>query len=181
MRYAAAALVLILAVTGLLFAWRGYTTHLDAQGYARGVAETTAAYVKRDNAQLQAALTALHAAEVRARTVEDEQAAALARAKAAYTKGIEDERKALARMRAGTLVLRDPGRQTGPGATLGSGITASTPGPARCGDDGAARAGLSAEGAEFLVSEAGRADTVVRQLTLCQARVVSDLAACASP
>ena len=46
----------VVAITGLIFAWRSYTGSLVKQGYDRGVAEVRAEVANRDNKQLERAL-----------------------------------------------------------------------------------------------------------------------------
>jgi hypothetical protein len=183
--YLAGAVLLTGALTGLVVAWKSYTTGLDRIGYDRGVAETTAAYQKRDNVALQAALAAQQRAEVRADQAERDAAAAQSVASSNYLKGVDDGRKKTAALvaaaHAGELRLRDPGARSGSSAACppatGPASTASAP----AGGDGAAGGELSAAAGEFLLSLAGEADDLARQLAAAQAVIVSDRALCNGP
>ena len=94
------------------------------------------------------------------------------------TDEIRKRETTIAGLRDGSIVLRDPGREdTGcPGSTVtGHGATAGSAGP---GTDGARGSKLSGQTSEFLVSEANRADTLVRKTTALQAQLIADRKAC---
>jgi hypothetical protein len=171
-------------LTGLVVAWNSYTTRLDKAGYDRGVAETTAAYQQRDNAQLQAVVAAQKAAEDRAARAERDAATAQSVASANYSKGVKDGQVKTAALvasaRAGALRLRDPGRQVGTGPACNPVGQATVAAPA-AGGDGGAGAQLSAAASEFLLALAGEADDTARQLGAAQAVIVSDRALCNAP
>ncbi len=183
--YLAGAIAVIVALTGLVLAWNKYTAGLDQKGYDRGVAETTAAFQKRDNAQLQAALAAQHAAEVLAAQAERTALKSQSDASQAYSKGVNDGKAKtavlVAAARAGSLQLRDPGNQTG-ACPARSGPTgeASLAGPA-AGGDGGTGAKLSAEASGFLLALTGEADDTARQLAAAQAVITSDRVLCNAP
>jgi hypothetical protein len=183
--YLASALLLTGALTGLVVAWNSYTTGLDKQGYDRGVAETTKIFQKRDNLQLQAAVAAQRAAEVRAAQAERDAATAQSVASSNYRKGVDDGRKKTAALiaaaRAGELRLRDPGDRPGssPACPPATGPASTAAAPA--GGDGAAGDQLSAAASEFLLAFAGEADDLTRQLAAAQAVIVSDRALCNGP
>lgn len=83
----------------------------------------------------------------------------------------ENDRKknaVIADLRRRSIVLRDPG------GTQSCRSGAAETGAAAPGSNGKAGGELSGELAEFLVSEASRADEVVKQLTTCQKVVESD-------
>lgn len=191
--YLIGVVVLLGAITGLVVAWDNYTTGLDEKGYDRGVAESTAAYTKRDNVRLQRVLAELKTAQAKAKALEEQYAAAQATADANYKRGVKDgQAKTAARIaaaRAGDLKLRDPGNQggTGPACNPGpaKGETATTaaggnaaPAGQLPGSDGGI---LSAEASTFLLALTGEADEVVKQLTAAQATIVQDRVLCNSP
>ena len=192
--YAAAALILIAALTGLVIAWNSYTAALDKKGYDRGVAETTASYVARDNQQLQAALAAQRTAEVNARNAEARAAISENLSRANYQKGLTDGQAKTAALvaaaDAGTLQLRDPGRvATGTcaavnGAVPAGAVIAAGPGNDATGAGGLPRASsglLSPDASAFLVTLAGQADVAALKIARLQSRVLSDLALCNGP
>lgn len=120
---------------------------------------------RQDFASYKAAvIIATAKAETAARESERKQAAAILAATDKLTKENDHARETVAALtadlRSGALKLRE--RFTCPARVPGA---AASPG---VGDEAAA-GGLSGEDAEFLVSEASRADEVARQLTACQA------------
>ena len=84
--------------------------------------------------------------------------------------------RTIAALRAGAIRLRDPGTNytLSPNPLSGSTATAS-----RC--DGKATGRLSDELKIFLVDEASRANSIVNQLTECQAIIVKDRQVCGLP
>jgi uncharacterized membrane protein len=184
--YLAGAIAFMLVLAGLIKVWNNYTTALDKQGYDRGVAESTAAYTKRDNTQLQAALSAQSVAERVAAAAERKAATAQSTASTNYQKGVNDGKTKLAAFiasaRAGTVKLRDPGNQAGTGSARCNQASQGTAAGPATGSDGGAASGLLSESATvFLASEANRADEIVMQLTAAQAVIVSDRALCNAP
>lgn len=107
------------------------------------------------------------------RDKEQSWAAAQSAISAGYEKRIEDAKGktliALNALRAGSLVLRDPGTVRTSGGSSSTETTACA-----CGRDGAKASQLSEQSSEFLLSEAARADAIVEQLTVCQAVVTAD-------
>ncbi|MDB5814414.1 MAG: hypothetical protein JWN23_1531 [Rhodocyclales bacterium] len=75
--------------------------------------------------------------------------------------------------RAGTSILRDPA-----GTCTGHPGQASAPTGAAAGSDGATGCQLSGEVTANLFGEAGRANRIVRQLTLCQQTLAADVKQC---
>ena len=108
-------------------------------------------------------------AEKSAREAEQTHAQAIAQIDKNYTEKLQNERNrnaaVIADLRRGALQLQDR-------FTCASGVT-DTVGATGVGD-AKAGAGLQLADAEFLVSEAGRADRVVMQLQACQDIVMSD-------
>jgi hypothetical protein len=85
----------------------------------------------------------------------------------------ETQRKTdVAAARSGTLRLFDPGASGQSACASGASQAAASTG----GRDGSQTSGLSPAAAEFLLSEADRADVIIEQLTSCQAVVQSDRA-----
>lgn len=180
--YLAGAIALILALTGLVMAWNSYTEGLDKKGYDRGVSETTATWTKRDNVALQATLAAQKAAEVRVAQAEANAAQAQSYATGQYEKGMNDGKVKTAALvaaaRSGTFRLQDPGQTraiTPCSAAIGPASTATS---ASGGDGHDGGGGLSAEASEFLLSEGGRANALVKKLNLARAVIVSDRVLC---
>ena len=183
--YLAAAFILVAVLTGLVVAWKSYTTGLDKAGYDRGAAETTKAFQKRDNAQLQAALAAQRAAEVQAAQAERIAATAQSVASDNYLKGVDDGRKQsvalVAAARAGELRLRDPGNRPGTSSACPPATAPAPTAAASAANHDAAGAQLSAEAVEFLLALAGEADDTARQLAAAQAVILSDRVLCNGP
>lgn len=132
------------------------------------------AWTEQQNADLRAANQALDEATKRIRAQEHEAAAKVAAVSTAYQKDLTNANRAkdlaLNALRAGTLVLRDPGAPSGPAhADRPAEATACAARP-----DGGAPGRLSDEAAGFLLSEASRADSVVAQLTACQQVIRAD-------
>lgn len=101
---------------------------------------------------------------------EREGVAAQAMIQAKLNKDTKDELAkkdgVIAKLRNGTLVLRDPGNTS-------SGKGTTTPGSV-AGSNATTGSELSGSTSEFLVSEATRANQVVFQLQACQAELVND-------
>jgi len=184
--YVGAAILVLLALAGLVKVWSNYTSGLVKEGYDHGVAETTASYTKRDNAQLQAVVVAQRQAEDRAAKAEADAAKSQSLASANYQRGILDGKTKLAAFidsaRAGGIELRDPGSQAGTGPACDNQAgKAETTGAAGVGNGQAGGGLLSKDATVFLATEANRADEIVLQLTAAQAVIVSDRTLCNSP
>jgi hypothetical protein len=161
------------AVLGALFLI--YQT-IETNGYDRGRQETEARYAKRDNDQLRAANDRIQALQNEARAAEAAHAAALVAVSHKYQRTLNAQKTQFERditaVRAGTLILRDPGH-TETTANCGRGAE-SAPGAPASGRDGETGGRFSAATSEFLLSEANRADSIVHQLASCQAVITSD-------
>ena len=129
--------------------------HGDKSGYARGHAELVK-YQDQVIADIAKQEAINKAKEVKDRLAFD-AAATLLEKRNAETKANAD--RTIADIRAGNLRLRN--RFTCPSSAAE--VTGSA-----TGSDGAGQAGLLGSDAEFLISEAERADKVVNQLTACQ-------------
>jgi len=164
-----------LAAVGLAAALVGAYVYVDHRAYKRGVDASTLVWQEREAHELAAANLEIDRLNRAARAAEQLQAARVAGIAAQYEKDLQNANRtrdaALAAARAGSLVLRDPG--AAPCKDAGGGPGGQAPAAAG-GRDGAPGGGLSGQAAEFLLGEAARADEVVRQLTACQAVLLSD-------
>lgn len=146
----------------------------EYDGNKRGVNAERVAWQAKDNKELAAANARILQLETDARAKEQDHAAELASIATNYEQELqnaENTRKAdVAAARSGALRLRDPGARTEQACGSGPAETATAPG----GRDGQTGGELSPELAEFLVSEADRADAIVHQLSACQAVIVAD-------
>jgi hypothetical protein len=181
----AGALALIGSSYALLHLWQSYITSVQTTAYDNGKKAMDDEYKARDNKQLQEVIAAKDAAAERAAQLEEgmraEQLAVLQQYNQGVKDGTDKTNAHLAALRAGALILRDPGSQagasqpcrnpTGPSQT-------STTGPI---NDGAGTSELSKASSGFLLTESDHADRVVRKLTACQARVLMDLKVCNAP
>lgn len=172
-------------IAGGVYAFHNYTTGIDAKGYARGVLETKAEYVNRDNAQLKEAIAAQAAAEKRANAAEAKAAAAQTLATTNYQKGVKDANDKtaarLAAVGAGTLRLRDPAGKTTNCAALGDSTGKTQTASPAPGGDGQTGSELSGAASQFLLNLTGEADQIARQLALAQDVIASDRQLCNSP
>ena len=182
-------LIALIALAGAVYAginaWDSYTTGLIDEGYQRGVKETKADYVARDNKKLEAANREITRLTDSARAKEkdaEEKLAAIetkrlkenADAKARYDRDVAD-------VRSGKRKLYDPGqvaRCPEPGNPSAGAAPAATTGER----DGGAESGLlSADASVFLITIAAEADAIVGQLTDAQAVILQDRVTCNSP
>lgn len=161
-------------VVALFFGAKSYLDGVDAKAFARGQQEAQVAYEKRDNEALQSLNKRIVelTGEIRAR--DDKYAADLSMLDAMYQKEKRNAKiradRAVADARSGALRLRDSWRDEalacGAERDRSAG-TAATTTPGGTADTGGRE--LSKELTEFLVSEANRADEVVRKLNQLQA------------
>ena len=166
---------LYLAAVAALAGGLWYLHHkIDADGYQRGLRETSAVYEKRDRearAAADAEIGALRAAKDKA---ESESRAAVQSITQKLEKDRNDANRTIAdlngRIAAG-FRLRDP-YAIGTAASCNGGV--STAAASAAGSGGAGGGEFSEQVTQFLVSEAGRADQVARQLAACQALVAAD-------
>jgi len=170
-------------LTGLAFAavlaWGGVQTlRLD---YAKAeTAALRADYAKRDAEAQAAADRALQVATERVRLAEQRSAQAVADVSAQYQRerAIDAKRtqKVIADLHTGNLSLRVA---LATRAEPAAGNAADPAGAGTLGRDGSAGSGFLAEpDAAFLVSEAGRADEVVKQLAAAQTIIRADREVC---
>jgi len=175
--YAILAIVLLAAAGFLVQRVTSYLKGLDQQGYDRGALKVKSDYEARDNAALAKANDRIAALSKQVGEQEKAHADRVAKIDADKSKELNNVKaKAasdVARIRAGALRLRDPGRPE-PGCPDGGGSPASPPVAGAGVGDGERGSELSRAAAAFLRSEAGRADAVVVKLTACQGIVESD-------
>lgn len=157
------------------------------EGHDAGVAETDAAYTKRDNDKLVKAAARIKQLEEVARAEESRTQAAVNVAVAKHIKEKANAQSKLAdiqsRIASGALILRDPGIRTGTGCPGGGGRTgteaAGDPAGSAGRDGGGELRGqgsgvLSDEARAFILSEAARADRKVMALQLCRAALLGE-------
>lgn len=146
----------------------------EYDGNARGVNSERVAWQAKANKELTDANAKILQLENDARAKEQAHAAALDNIATNYEQELqhaENTRKAdVAAARSGALRLRDPGATAQQTCGSATGQTATS----ASGRDGQAGSELSPELAEFLVSEADRADAITKQLGACQAVIVAD-------
>lgn len=142
--------------------------------YEAGENAERSRWMQRETTELTTANARIIELERSARANERLQAERLAAASQTYQESLQHEKathdRTVAGLRSGALRLRIElaRRQTADGGSAAG----ATSGSGRC--DGEARAELSTAAAEFLVGLASEADTVVHQLTACQAVVSAD-------
>lgn len=171
-------IVLAAAVAGAIGAWNHYISGVETRAHDAGVAETKAAYEARDNKALADAIAERNAAQARLdKALADNQKLTDA-AGADYAKGVKDGKDQAARdvaaVRAGTLVLHDPGATA---CVAGSGQASAGDGKVAGGEAGVAgtgNPGLSAGASEFLLGLAAEANRLRDKVKALQAVVVAD-------
>lgn len=160
-------LVVIVAVLAGLYAF-------GAECYSNGQTAERAAWLQRENTALVAANTRIVELETAARRTERLVGDALANAAQTYQESLHHEKtlheRTVADLRAGHRRLRIELASRPPAAGDPAGPTAAS----AAGCDAATFGELSTASAEFLVGLAHEADTVVHQLTACQAVVIAD-------
>lgn len=180
--YALAALLLIGALTGLVVAWNHYTDGLDKRGYDRGIAESTAAYTTRDNKALADALARTKTLEEAARATERGHVAALATVEKqrleALANGETAEKRVLARIESGDLVLRPGAFTAGACPTVSPGSQVSPAVSSTAGTAGAGNCGLSPDAERRVLAIGKDANRVRDKLTACQQVIAEDRRVC---
>jgi prophage endopeptidase len=168
-----------LIVAALVAAVLGGIAWYGSGRYDAGEAAERAEWTKRENAELTTANAKILKLTNEARATETRHAADLVAIATRYekekTRVLKQTQADVAAVRAGTLVLRDPGRtaRQDPGRDPG-GATAT----AASVGDGAAGSQLSSTSAEFLLELANEADAVVVQLTAAQEVIRAAMEAC---
>ena len=161
--YLAAALVFVVALGAA-----GY------KGYSLGADSVRAEYAARDLKAAADAAAKTQELQEKYRAIEQAQAQEISKVAHDYERRLTDAKAkttvALDAIRSGSVRLRD---NYAAGNEAGRGCPAGSPAPAGVGD-GKAGAELSPELANFLVSEASRADAYTEQLTACQRVIEAD-------
>ncbi len=159
---------------GLVLVW---ISSLSGVGYwqnTEGHVAERVACLKRDNDTLRKANIKIVELEQAARDDEQRHAIEVNQIAGVYEKEMRnvkaDKDAVLAKLRAGTVVLRDP-YATGQRSAGGEAGQVAA-GASQC--DGGAPGGLSVQTGEFLVGLASEADDIVKQLAACQAVVIDD-------
>lgn len=174
--YAIVAGVILIALVALVGMVKSYLNGIAEEGYKAGVNDERAKWLAREAKELAAANAEIDRLHREAREEEEHHAEMLAAVSKDYEKEIGNAKRttklALDAVRSGSLVLRDPGRTSGcESPRLGpTGEATATAGKR----DGPQGADLSATASVFLLELTGEADDVVRQLTACQAVILSD-------
>lgn len=173
----------ILALVALIGVIVGAYKLVDSKGYARGQAETNASWQARESRELAAANALILLMEEKARRQERDASAAITKAnenrRIADAKAQLLVKNAARDVAAGLGRLCEPAGDTaregaGERAEGGSAATAERP-------HGTDRAELYAEFANFLSTEAARADAITRRLIEAQAYIRTALETCNAP
>lgn len=173
--YAGIAIAVLGAIAGVIQVWHSYTDGLYTKGYNRGVQETTAAFVQRDNKALQDALAEVDRLQKEVAATEKRKADQLATKEAESAQKLAqkdaDYDAFIADINAGRVVWRQPGQGAGgcaaQGDQGGAGQAAGDSG-AGAGHLGGGAVPAQDSDAVFLVSEAKRADRIIEKLNLCR-------------
>jgi hypothetical protein len=148
----------------------------EYDGRARGATAERSAWQTKQVGELSLANAEIKSLEEAARASEQAHTQALADISTNHEREVQDaevqRKKDIAAARSGALRLRDPG------ATAVQSCASSTPQTAASasGRDDGSGGGLSGIAAEFLLTQADRADAIVRQLAACQAVIKADRA-----
>lgn len=173
------AVAALMALAALAWAVKSYLNGVDERGYNRGISEERAKWQKRESEELAKANAEIVRLTGENKALELRLATALQVAHQNYVAEVSRVRsekdRFVADVRAGRVVLRDPGAPAGQGAACGAGSDRSAP---VGGGDAPAGGQLSAEAAEFLLGLAGEADEVVAQLRLAQDELQAMHGAC---
>jgi len=149
--------------------------YIYTEGYNAAKTEVTAQYAARDKEAEAKAQAKIKELEATRRAVEKEAEDSINRIANQFEKERQNANKIQAdlraRLAAGTLRLRDPGAAS---ANADSECRVSQASAATSGSDGGTTGQLSTAASDFLISLAGEADEVARQLAACQAVIRSD-------
>lgn len=156
------------AIVGFLVVLLGSNIATGWWQNGAGHTEERAVWLDKDNQEITLANAKIIALEQAARDKEQKHGEELQQVAITLERNRSDELEkrdnTIARLRAGDLRLLDPHAAGARPAGDPAGQVATGPGQR----DGAAAGELSGAAAEFLVSEASRADAIVNQLTACQ-------------
>jgi hypothetical protein len=164
------------AIIAALIIWAASLAGVGYWQNGVGHVEESATWQKKDNAELKEANAKILQLETEARASEQAHSETQHLISTGLQKDLQNaeiqRQKDVADARSGAIRLRDPGAPAVQNCGGGTSETAT----GTSGRDGQAGAELSANAVEFLLTEADRADAVVRQLTACQAVVDADRA-----
>jgi hypothetical protein len=164
--------VMLLGAVGVHF----WTTHLRNEAHEQGRTEALGEVAARDNKALAEAAAKIKQLEEERAAREKQHAAEVAKIDAEGQRRVKDAQatkdRFIADVRAGRIVLRDPGAHNA--CPDGGGGGAGAPAPGAGVGDGAGAGQLSGAAVEFLLGEAARADQVVERLTACQRILLED-------
>lgn len=147
-----------------------FGVHRYAEGERKaGYAQAEAAYAKRDNKALAEANAKIEEYRKKEAAGAQGQVDIVVNLKKENEIELAKKDRTIASLRNGALKLRDPGARS---TTVCS--TGATPTSPTNGSDGKTGSELSGQAAQFLSSEASRADQIVLQLQACQATVLND-------
>jgi hypothetical protein len=176
------AIVAVGALVALIWALSAFIESVDRKAYDRGQSEERAKWQARESKELtqaNAEIARLQSAYV---ALSKQQSAEVAAAQQAHQNKLKEVRDAkdlfIADVRAGRVVLRDPGRAA---SCQGSGDAGAQPAAAVAGSNAASGGQLSVEASEFLLGLAGEADEVAAQLALAQRELAAMFKACSGP
>lgn len=165
---------------GLLIAWIGSMATVGYWQNGVGKESERVVWQARENVELSEANAMIIMLQNKAREDEATHNQVLADISRTYQERINDadiqKDKFIAGVRNGTIVLRQPAPRT----EKASGGISSEAIASAIGRDGETNSKLSDETAEFLYTEANRADKIVEQLAACQAIVIEDRKLCNS-
>lgn len=168
---------IVLAVGAAILTVKQAIENYGDDQHDRGVAESDARWLKRENAEVVATNAKILELENDAREMEHMHAEELAAADANLQRrlaNVEDRRRAdVLAVADRTLRLRDPGGAAAACPNPGGGQTAEVA-PAASGGDGRAAGELSREASSFLLDLVSDADRNTEQLAACQAVVRAD-------
>ena len=158
-------------IGAIVLAFIGGTAYVTGRSDGRKVERTE--WQAKENKALVDIQTELAKVQSEKDTVERNSRNAMVAASETYQKGLKNEQarkdKVIADLRSGALRLRDPGTRYSLSKDTLPGVGTTTGG---C--DGAKGGELSDALTEHLITEAGRADEIVRQLTAAQAVINAD-------
>lgn len=164
------------AIIAVLVIWIGSLAGVGYWQNAAGHTSERTVWQGKENTELTDAANRILELSNKARTEVQKHADDLARISTQYQKEKTDAKRKtdalVAGLRAGTVILFDPGTSTVQTCGGAIGQTPST----TSGHDGGAPSKLSGAASEFLLQLTGESDEIVRQLSACQAVVLSDRA-----
>jgi hypothetical protein len=172
--YAGIAIAVLAALAGAIATWNHYISGVEQKGYARGKAETSAAYTARDNAKLIAVIAERDKLLKEKEAAEKLHSTQLADQEAANAKklaqGKDDFDRFVADINAGRVMWKQPGEAGGGRSGSDQGRGPTPPGGAGTGPgpDGGGGLLVDIQDQIFLASEAQRANRALLKLESCR-------------